>query len=160
MIVVADTSVILNLCRVEHAQLLRRLFQRVVIPEKVAAEFERLTDARERFEGLRVPTWIETMPVTEQMAAGITGDLDRGEIEAIALCAHLNADLLLIDESLGRLEAQRLGVKTLGILGVLLESKRRGLIPSVGDLMTRLIDDAGFWISPDLQRRVLSLANE
>ena len=38
MIVVADTSVILNLCRVEQEHLLKELFARVLIPDEVAAE--------------------------------------------------------------------------------------------------------------------------
>jgi predicted nucleic acid-binding protein len=42
MIVVADTSVILNLCRVQHERLLLQLFRRVLIPERVASEFARL----------------------------------------------------------------------------------------------------------------------
>ena len=48
MIVVADTSVVLNLCRVEHDQLLRTLFGRVLVPVEVAFEFDRVW---QRFEG-------------------------------------------------------------------------------------------------------------
>lgn len=55
MIVVADTSVILNLCRVQHEQLLRDLFSRVLIPTDVAAEFTRLSGTRPRFKGLTLP---------------------------------------------------------------------------------------------------------
>ena len=49
MIVVADTSVILNLCRVEQEHLLQKLFARVLIPREVAAEFTRLSIVRPRF---------------------------------------------------------------------------------------------------------------
>jgi predicted nucleic acid-binding protein len=42
VIVVADTSVLLNLCRIGQVELLARLFHEVVIPLEVAAEFERL----------------------------------------------------------------------------------------------------------------------
>ena len=45
MIVVADTSVILNLCRVRHEHLLPALFGRVLIPTEVASEFSRLAGA-------------------------------------------------------------------------------------------------------------------
>jgi predicted nucleic acid-binding protein len=160
VIVVADTSVILNLCRIEHEHLLLSLFRKVVVPIKVAAEFERLAIATDRFAGLRLPHWIEQRSVQSTTPARIEANLDPGEIQAIALCLDLRANLLLIDESLGRAEARRLGVKTLGILGVLLEAKRRGLTSNVGRLMTRLTDDAGFWIAPDLRNRVLSLAGE
>jgi len=59
MIVVADTSVILNLCRVGHEQLLQQLFKRVLVPEEVAGEFVRLAKTQKRFTGLLLPGWIE-----------------------------------------------------------------------------------------------------
>jgi predicted nucleic acid-binding protein len=42
VIVVADTSVLLNLCRIGQVELLARLFHEVVIPPEVAVEFGRL----------------------------------------------------------------------------------------------------------------------
>lgn len=62
MIVVADTSVILNLCRVQHGHLLKELFKRVLIPVQVSVEFTRLSAAQPRFTGLILPPWIEILP--------------------------------------------------------------------------------------------------
>lgn len=61
MIVVADTSVILNLCRIQHEHLLPPLFGRVLIPHEVATEFVRLAGVDVRFAGLQLPAWIEQM---------------------------------------------------------------------------------------------------
>ena len=55
MIVVADTSVVLNLCRVRHEHLLPALFGRVLIPTDVASEFSRLAGTDARFAGLILP---------------------------------------------------------------------------------------------------------
>ncbi|HKX61468.1 MAG TPA: hypothetical protein VJS65_06485 [Verrucomicrobiae bacterium] len=49
MIVVADTSVILNLCCVRREHLLASLFGRVLVPTEVASEFRRLAGADARF---------------------------------------------------------------------------------------------------------------
>ncbi len=50
MIVVADTSVLINLCCVGQGGLFRQLFQEVVIPPEVAAEFARLASGAQRRE--------------------------------------------------------------------------------------------------------------
>lgn len=58
MIVVSDTSVLLNLCRIGRVELLARLFHEVVIPLEVAAEFGRLAHQAARFQGLVLPGWV------------------------------------------------------------------------------------------------------
>jgi predicted nucleic acid-binding protein len=87
-------------------------------------------------------------------------NLDPGESAAIALCLNEKADALLIDEALGRRVAEDLGLKTIGILGVLIESQRRQFIPSVKTLLDRLEKEAGFWISPNLRIKVLQVVGE
>jgi predicted nucleic acid-binding protein len=61
VIVVADTSVVLNLCCVRQETLLSALFGRVLVPAEVAAEFSRLVRADVRFAGLTLPAWIEML---------------------------------------------------------------------------------------------------
>ena len=87
-------------------------------------------------------------------------DLDEGEAEAIALILEKRGDLLLIDERKGRRVAQREGVAVIGLLGVLLEAKRRGIIPSLRETVGRLQTTAGFRISDALRERLLSEAGE
>ena len=161
MIVVADTSVILNLCRVQHEHLLQQLFKRVLIPAEVAGEFARLTKIQKRFSGLVLPNWIEILPAPKSFPTEvIEAQLDIGESAAIALCLNQKADVLLIDEKAGREVATRLGVRTVGILGILVEARDQKLISSVKVLLDRLESEANFWISSDLRLRVLQLAGE
>jgi uncharacterized protein len=161
MIVVADTSVILNLCRVQQERLLQQLFQRVLIPSQVADEFARLSKVRQRFSGLALPDWIEILPAPQTFPPEVVqAHLDLGESAAIALCLNQKADALLIDESLGREVAAKLGVRTIGILGILIEARRRKFIPDVKTILERLESEAGFWIAPSLRTRVLQLAGE
>lgn len=161
MIVVADTSVILNLVCIQQEHTLQSLFGRVVIPPEVASEFGRLCATEARFAGLKLPAWIEIEPAPNPIPPDVyAAKLDAGETAAIALGLKLAADALLMDEKLGRLTAQRLGLKTIGILGVLADARRRGLIPSVRAVLSRLEVEAGFWIAPSLRHEVLRLAGE
>jgi predicted nucleic acid-binding protein len=161
MIVVADTSVILNLCRVQHEHLLQQLFKRVLIPAEVAEEFARLTKIQKRFSGLVLPDWIEILAAPESFPDEvIQAQLDIGESAAIALCLKQKADALLIDELSGREVAAKLGLRTVGIVGILVDAKNEQLIPSVKILLERLESESNFWISSDLRHRVLQLAGE
>jgi hypothetical protein len=72
----------------------------------------------------------------------------------------MNADLLLIDERIGRESAQHLGVTYMGLIGVLVQCKQRGLIPQVRPVIDALRLQAGFWISDALYQRVLHDAGE
>lgn len=58
MIVVADTSVFLNLCRVGQAELLRRLYSTVLAPPVVRDEFAAAAARLPRFHGLTFPEWV------------------------------------------------------------------------------------------------------
>ena len=87
-------------------------------------------------------------------------DLDLGEAEAIALAKELHAEWLLIDETKGRTIAKNAGLQIIGLLGVLLAAKEKGLITEVKLYLEKLITKAKFRISPELYTRVLQLANE
>jgi len=54
-------------------------------------------------------------------------NLDRGELEAIALAEELAADLLSVDEWDARIEAERRRLRTVSTLRVLADGARRGL---------------------------------
>ena len=161
MIVVADTSVVLNLARAGHDGLLRALFQEVWIPPEVLREFRRQASENPRFRGLQPPSWLQVRaPATIPDTIHANSLLDEGEQAALALALQLHADAILIDEENGRAAAEQLGLNRIGILGVLLRAKVHGLIPSVAPILTRLAQDAGFWMSDVLRREVLALAGE
>jgi predicted nucleic acid-binding protein len=159
VIVVSDASPITNLAAIGQLDLLRQLYQRVVIPEAVHRE---LTAAGGIYPGAVVQSlsWVETHSVSNRvLVIALRAELDEGEAEAIALAQELPADLVLIDEHLGRAVANRFRLRIIGILGVLIEAKYRGMIPEVKPLVDRLINN-GFRIGQDLYARVLQAAGE
>ena len=81
-------------------------------------------------------------------------DLGAGESEAIVLARETGADFVLMDERLGRSAARNLGLKVVGLVGVLIEARERGLISDANELIDQLHRQAGFWISADLRKLV------
>ena len=161
MIVVADTSVLLNLCRVGQSSLFQELFREVVIPPEVAAEFARLTGAMPRFAGLMLPDGIRQqsptlVPATVRLGPG----LDVGEAAALSLAVEIHADAVLIVERRGHDVALQLGLRTIGILGMLLRAKSAGILPAVRPVLEALQRDAGFWLAEPLRKQVLATAGE
>jgi len=87
-------------------------------------------------------------------------ELDEGEAEAIALAVVNNADLLLLDERIGRKMASRLGIQFIGVLGIIIHAKQNGHFDKVKPLLDELILKAGFWMTPSLYNYVLTKAGE
>jgi len=77
----------------------------------------------------------------------------------IALGIERQADLLIIDEQLGRRHAQRLGLPITGVLGVLLKAKQLGHLPLVKPLILQLRQN-NIRLGDALIERVLKLAGE
>ena len=65
--------------------------------------------------------------------------------------------MLLIDERRGRTEADRLGVKITGLLGILVEAKQKNLIFAVKPLMDALIATSEFRVSLTLYKQILNI---
>lgn len=87
-------------------------------------------------------------------------NIDLGEAEAIILALELKANLFLMDERRGSVLAADLGLNVTGLLGVLLQAKRNGLILSVKPLMDRLIEQVDFRVSSQLYATILQAAGE
>lgn len=161
MIVVADTSVFLNLVRINQADLLRLLYGNVLAPPEVKSEFDRAARQYARFAELEFPKWVTVQSCSIIPQGGVAGfDLDPGESAAITLAQEVKADLVLIDEELGRKAARRLGLRVAGLLGVLLEAKRSGRINELAPLVRRLETEAQFWLDQSTREVLFRLADE
>ena len=160
MIVVGDASPLIGLSAVRRLDLLRQLYAEVLIPEAVRDEVRALPNAPGAAD-LLAAEWIRVHPLNDtRLLRALAGELDPGEAEAIALAAEVGADLLLIDERRGRASAKRLGLRVVGVLGVLVEAKEKGLLPAIRPVIDALVYETGFYLSDALRRSVLDRVGE
>lgn len=161
MTVVADTSVLLNLCFIGQVELLTPLFGTVLAPAQVATEFQRLVATDPRFSGLLFPAFIQRVPQHDVAPSlEIAPSLHTGEIAALSLALERRADLVLMDEREGRAAAAALGLVTMGLLGILVQARQRSLISAVAPFLDRLQFHARFWIAPALRECILRSVGE
>jgi len=109
-------------------ELLRRLYEKVVIPDAVAGGLRVAGAPREVRDWMSdTPSWLAVVTVSDEEMAQVSDELDLGERAAIAIAQRTRADLLLIDETAGRAEARRRSLRVTGTLGVLRAGAEAGL---------------------------------
>ncbi len=160
MIVISNTSPIINLAAIGKLDLLRKRFGKIIIPNGVFEEIAITGSGQPGAEEVNTFEWIEVVQVEEcPLLTLLRGELDKGEAETIALGVELKADLMLLDERLARDIASRLKVPFIGLLAVLVDAKNHGYIPAVKPLMDDLINK-GFWINKKLYNRISDSVKE
>lgn len=162
--VVADTSPLFYLAALGRLSLLRQLYGRLTVPDSVWAEAlvgdSEIPNTKPALEAARESGWIIIRPCLPPLMDLRLAALDAGERDALTLAVALRADLVIIDELEGRAEAVRLGLTITGTVGVLIEAKRRGLLPAIAPELKRLQDETTFWLSRHMEETALRLAGE
>ncbi|MFM6529375.1 MAG: DUF3368 domain-containing protein [Dolichospermum sp.] len=160
MIIVSDTTPISELAKVNHLNLLPKLFGKVVIPQGVFDELQ--VGEHPAAQLVQNLSWLEVVTVDNQQLVRELQQsfkLDLGESEAIALAEEISASGLLIDERAARKVAMAQKLPLIGTVGILLLAKRRGLLDSVKDVLDEM-QEQGMRISDRLYVQVLTLAQE
>ena len=160
----ADTGPLIALGKVGRLELLRDLYEVILIPPAVHDELhlgsgrpgeQESAEAREQgWLQVRVPPSSSARSISELVLI-----LDQGEAEAILLAEEVDCRFLLIDERKGRAIAKRRGVFVVGIAGVLLAAKKRCLIDAVLPVLKDL-ERAGYRMSAALNKEIARLAGE
>jgi len=160
---VSDTSPLLGLAAIGQLDLLHEQFGAVFIPSAVLAELK----LESGFRGAALLTqalsdgWLETKPVkNEPLVRALSNELHLGEAEALALASDLGVEMIVMDERDGRAHARDMGLKTVGVLGVLLRAKKLGRIQSLTSAMNDLRREIGFFIADELYQIIAREAGE
>jgi predicted nucleic acid-binding protein len=149
IIVIADTSCLIALSKIEAIELLKELYEEVYITEEIALEF-----------GESLPEWVRIENVKNKKYQQLLDlYLDLGEASAIALALEKIDVLLILDDLKGRKEAEKLGFRITGTLGILFKAKRVGLITELKSYIEKL-KAVGFRLSSKIEEDILRKSNE
>ena len=142
---VADTGVLLELHRLGYLEMLRRLFERVLIPPAVLLELQSLT----------APTWMNLTKPSQVVLAAISTEtnLGRGELEALAVAMEQNAWVLL-DDKKARHYARSKEISSIGTLGLLILIHQNGWQQRSAQADLELLSQ-GLWITKTLLEAAL-----
>ena len=118
MSVVSNASPLISLARIGRLNLLHELYGQLLIPEAVWREVVVDGAGEPGAEEVAAAPWIRACAVTNTpLIAALRQELDAGEAEAITLALEAEAELLLMDERVGRETARHLGVRRIGVIG-------------------------------------------
>lgn len=156
--IVSNTTPIISLLKIKKLDLIKEVYKNIYIPTAVFNEIEFGKD-KNYYKDISKIEWIRIIPIQNKQAVKYFLDLDAGEAEAIVLATELNADLILIDEKLGRHHAKHADLKVTGTIGILAKAKSLGLINKLEPLLVELINK-GIWISEKLKSTILKEVGE
>lgn len=136
--IVGDSGPLIALAIIGQLDLLRLLYQRVIVPqtvwEEVTVHGAGLPGARE----VSQLTWVDIQRAGPQQIQPLAILVDRGEAEAIALALANPGSTVLLDDAQARRVAERFGVDRIGTLGILRRAKKSGLIAAIKPLVGQL----------------------
>lgn len=141
MTVVFDSSALITLARIGRLELLHRMVGTVHVPDAVFEEVVQKGAGRPGSAEVAQADWV-LRPA-----------------EAIILAKELVADLLVIDDAAARRIAETEGQLVVGLLGLLIYAKTRGLVPEVKPLLDEMLA-SGFFLDESRYHSLLRRAGE
>jgi len=145
--IVADSTSLIALERIDALTVLPAMFEPVLIPPEVEHEF-----------GAAYP-WLKVeVPTNQALVSSLKLLLGDGEAAAIALASQHRLPIIL-DDRQARTVARQLGLRVIGTVGCALKAKQAGVVAAVKPLIEKL-EEQGFYLSPALKTESLRLAGE
>ena len=158
-LIISNTTPIINFAEMGRLGLLGELFGNVVVPRAVVDE---LLAKRSLFPlAANAVTSLDVIsPQDRLLVRGFQSVVHAGEAECLALAMENPGSLLILDDLQARAMASANGLPFTGTMGLLVEAKARGLVDEVAPLIEELRARARFWISAELESKVLKDAGE
>jgi len=157
--VIVNTSPIFYLNRLGLLELLKELYETIIVPPAVIHELKQGKKQGEDVPDIQDYSWVQIKQVKVPEFLKLIADLGPGESEVLTLALEIPDSLMVLDERLARRIAELRGLKFTGTAGVILKAKQKGYITSVSSILDNLVN-LGFRISKNLRNDILRLAGE
>lgn len=151
MIVISDSGPLIALSKINHLDILRKFFGKIIIPQAVWTEVVEKEKGRPGSKEVQKTNWIEVKKV--QNIIGIEAlkhEIGTGESETLVLAKELNADIVLIDDKIAREIARSMGLNVAGTLSIIYEAVNNKIIDENFKDIIKLMRKNNIWISDEL----------
>jgi predicted nucleic acid-binding protein len=136
--VVSDSTTLISLLNIDRFQLLFNFSKTIIISQAVYSEVSFQNHAKQILDGFIKNKRVIVKPVKDKQLTQLLIRLDLGESESILLAKKEQLPLI-IDEKKGRSVAKEFGLKTIGLIGILLVFKKNGQLSN--DEITDIVND-------------------
>jgi predicted nucleic acid-binding protein len=158
-VIISNTSPLFYLHRLRRLDVLRALYQRLVVPEAVRNELDVGRLRGEDAPDVTEYDWIEVRSVRVPDVIKLITDLGPGEAQVLALALEMPDSLVILDDGFARAVAGAQNIRLTGTAGVLLRAKQEGHIERVTPVLDQLLQ-LGFWLSEATRAAIVTLAEE
>ena len=153
--IVTDTTPLIALVAgTGGLEILRALYDRVVVPYEVAEELHAGGGDALGVAAFEKSTWLERHTAAVPVFQLLGNTLDRGEASVIQTALNEGIALVCIDETVGRRVARMSGLTLTGSIGVLIKARRQGYAVSIPQVLERMREH-GIWLSEGVVRFAL-----
>lgn len=155
-IIVTNTTPLISLAvATDSLDILRALYDRVVVPLEVSEEILAAGSQAPGVEAFRKATWLERRKDAIELPLYLRNTLDRGEASVIQTAVTERIEKVGIDESVGRRIARLNGLVLTGTAGILVKAKQQGYPVNLTLALERM-KSHGIWLGETVVHFVLA----
>jgi len=154
-IIIADSSTLITLLDTDNFPLLFELFEEIIITDEVYSEITYKFNHKKTIQYYLSTNKLQLQSIEDQeLYEMLIKRLDRGESQSIALAKKLELPLI-IDERKGRNIAKELGIKIIGLIGIILKLMEKNIISKDRAIeIIQQVEENDFRLSDGLKRLI------